>query len=262
MWAVSATVLFRELVTQRRNLVRIAAVRPEADGNDAEALARLFEDPAIRDDDTVRGRLEALLQATEHRWLPIFHTPLDVPGLYEAPGYGDEGFRAELKDPWAASSDQVGHFLTAVALALNPQLVGATRFGFSSRRWVGAPADMPDAEVALRLAIGHEKRADPGRFDPLILLKLRRQFASTTDADVVAFHHALGALATADLDVAEAVRRLSAIAVGDEAGNSSADLLLSLLGYRLAQLVREGAFADRSQVATWIRENVLANPPD
>jgi hypothetical protein len=219
----------------------------------------MFEDPAIADDGTAIGRLSVLLEATEHRWLPLVHTPLDVPGLYEAEGYGDNGFREELRDPWAGSRDQVGHLLTAVALAFRPTLVRARRFGVRSRDWVGAPEELEDAQVALRFAIGHEKEPDPGRYDPLMLLKVRRQYASASDADADAFLAALEALeGDVDLLLDRAAAILSEIDVGERDGNSPEDLCLTLVGYRLAHLIDTGRLQGGGEVASWIRRNLHA----
>lgn len=51
------------------HLRRIREIRREADDDDVEALARMFTDEAICDDGTARGRLEVILEATEHRWV-------------------------------------------------------------------------------------------------------------------------------------------------------------------------------------------------
>jgi hypothetical protein len=120
--------------------------------SDAEALAQMFESPSIQDDRTPAGRLRAILVATEH--------PL-IPGLQTGIAFHDRGFRAEFRDPWPSSDNQVGHFLTAVGLSFNPAKVGESFFGARLRDWMRAPLAMSAEEVALRLTIGHEKRPDP-----------------------------------------------------------------------------------------------------
>lgn len=141
------------------NKARIRALGAEA-SSDLEVLARMFEDDGIVDDGTVSGRLRALLQATGRR---------TIPGLQTAVPFGDSGFAGDrrpggagFRDPWPASRNQVGHFLTAVGLSFAPDLV-SRRIPIlgSIRAIVAAPDAMSDAEVALRLAIGHEKVADP-----------------------------------------------------------------------------------------------------
>lgn len=243
-----------------RNLRRIRHIRAESGGNDAETLARLFEDREIRDDGSLGGRIDALLEATEHRWLPRIHTPLDVPGLYEVRGFSHNGFRPEFEDPWPGSRDQVGHLLTAFALAVRPETVDARRLAVRVRDLVGAPRGMPRTEVALRLTIGHEKRPDPGRHDPLILLKLRRQFASATDDDVASFVAAVERVVDGAPggDLAAAPGPLTSIHVGSGTGNSRQDLRLSIAAYVLAELVTTGRLAAGADVAAWIRRNLKA----
>jgi hypothetical protein len=241
------------------NLRRIHRLRVEARGDDAETLARMFEDDAIVDDSTLWGRLAAVLAATEHRWVPGIHTPLDVTGLYELRGFSDVGFRREFRDPWPLSRDQDGHLLTALALALHPDLVARRRFGLRVRDLAGAARDMTDEEVALRLIIGHEKAPDPRATEPLILVKVRRQFRTATAGDVSAFREALTALGEAiDLDLERTRPCVAAIAVGTGRGNSIQDLMLSLAAYHLAALLQRRIIADRAALAAWLRKNLAA----
>lgn len=240
------------------NWQRIQQIRQEAGGNDAEALARMFEDEAILDDSTFEGRLRALLEATEHRWFPRLRTFLDVPGLQDCRGFGYQGFRPEFHDPWETSRDQVGHFLTSLGLALYPEKVKTRRLLLRLRDWVGAPRSMSNEEVAMRLIIGHEKRADPVLPDPLVLPKVRRQFACATAADVAAFRRALKSQGPdARLDLDRARPHLAQIEVGAGTGNSWADVYLSLAGYYLAELVRSGRVSSPAEIAAWVRENLM-----
>lgn len=240
-----------------RALARIHEIHAESGGNDAETLARMFEDDRLGDEDSVEDRVSTILDATAHRWLAGRSFVLDVPGLYELKGFSDRGFRPELRDPWPGSRDQVGHILTALALSLRAGLVRRKRFGLSLRSLAGAPSDLPDDEVALRFAIGHEKAPDPGRYDPLMLLKVRRQFATASAADVGAFRDAVEEAASrATVDVARLAAQLEAIRVGDGMGNSRQDLTLTALGAVLAAKVRRGDFPDRHAVAAWVRRNL------
>src|SRR5690606_34510246 len=117
----------------------IEDIRDEAAPNDLEALARLFEDPRLFDDGTPQGRLEAILEATESPSLP---------GYQKGIRFGENGFRAEFHDPHVASSNQVGHFLTAVGMAYNPGLVRRPiKLIFDIRSLLNAPAGMSDSEV-------------------------------------------------------------------------------------------------------------------
>ena len=133
------------------NAEAIQRIRDRAP-SDAEALAQMFESPSIQDDRTPAGRLRTILVATEH---------LLIPGLQTGIAFHDRGFRAEFRDPWPSSDNQVGHFLTAVGLSFNPAKVGESFFGARLRDWMRAPLAMSAEEVALRLTIGHEKGPDP-----------------------------------------------------------------------------------------------------
>jgi hypothetical protein len=243
----------------KQNKGRVHAIYQETGGNDAETLARLFEDATIRHENGLLGRIDALLAATRQQWFPWFRTALDVSGLQEVREAGDRGFRAEFQDPWACSRDQIGHFLTALGLTLYPEQVNLRQLGLPLRRLVGAPKEMSDLEVALRLMIGHEKEPDPYFADPLVLFKVRRQFSSATSDDVAAFRRALAALGTAPVADLEAARRkLDAIEVGEDRGNSWQDLLLSLMGWHMTVRIQEGDITDGTMAAAWIRSNLEA----
>jgi hypothetical protein len=242
------------------NIRRIQALNQEASWDDAETLARMFEDDAIISPDSVLGRLDAILEATEHRWIQGWRTFMDFPGLYECNGFSDRGFRDAFKDPWACSREQAGHFLTAVGLVLHPQKLEGRIFFRRLRDWAGAPKEMSTAEVALRLVIGHEKAPDPGVPDPLVLPKVRRQFRSCTDGDLAAFHRALEALGRDWVfSFAKVDPYMSQIEVGSARGNSCQDLYLSLAAYHFVQLLKGGQFLDRGAMARWVRDNLKAD---
>jgi hypothetical protein len=142
------------------NQARIMRIRAEAGLDDAEALARLFEDGSLRDDGTLPGRLRAILDATERRTIRGLHTGLP---------FLDAGFRGDracggagFRDPWPSSRNQVGHFLTAVGLAFRPAVVSVPIFGVPLRIWLGADRSLPDETVGKRLTVGHELAPDPG----------------------------------------------------------------------------------------------------
>ena len=241
----------------RANLRRILAIRAQAGFDDAEALARMFEDDGIADDDTLQGRLWSILRATQQHWLPGRHTPLDLPGLREIRVAGDAGFRSEFRDPWAHSRDQIGHFLTALGLFLYPETVRTRRLGVRVRDWVRAPKGMSDEEVALRFIIGHEKVPDPILGDPRALIQFPKQFTSATAADVATYHQALEALGLGwRVDLEAGVRILSGIQAGKGRGNSIQDLSLSLMACRLGQLIRGGVVRSGAEAAAWIRDNL------
>ena len=285
------------------NRERIGKIKEEA-GTDLEALARIFEDDEIIDDDTIQSRLQSVLGATEH---------IVVPGLQTGLEFSDTGFAGDqnpggagFRDPHPSSRNQVGHFLTAVGLEFSPDVVSRPIPFFDTvRSMVGAPASMSDADVALRLTIGHEKAPDPngtmaalnvaltgileyvlpgpeGETDEErdrrvsqaisdemrrqideIIAAFRTQFNAATEADVQAWNDALNALGTGDtLNLNAAEAPLSRIQINfQNRGNSIQDLRLSMVGWRLGQLISSGAFGnDRARVAGWIRTNLGPRP--
>lgn len=285
------------------NRKRIAALKGEA-GTDLEALARMFEDEQIIDDGSVVSRVQAVLGVTES---------LVIPGLQTGEEFSDTGFRGDqepggagFRDPHPSSRNQVGHFLTAVGLQFSPEVVSRHIPYFGTiRSMVEAPTTMSDAEVALRLTIGHEKAPDPsgmmaainvlltGVFADLgpapegeteeqhdkrvgqavseeirrqiraIISAFRTQFLATTDADIAAWNEALGALGDGTVaDTSTAETPLSRISINPAGrGNSIQDLRLSLVGWRLGQLITNGAFADGKSVAAWIRRSLGTASP-
>jgi hypothetical protein len=215
-----------------RNRARIAAIRDGAP-TAVEALARMFTDDRIADDGTVPGRLRAILAATENRF---------VPGLHNGMKIGLSGFREEYQDPWESSSDQVGHFLTAVRLCIFPGFLSNPLFPLLLGR-------RRDDDLPLRLAIGHEKAPDPpGRITGLRTLctslsRLRAQCRAATAEDIDSFR----------------AGNLDDIQVGTGVGNSTADLRLSYIGWSFGQTFREGQFRSNQEIAAWVR-SVLGGP--
>ena len=144
------------------NQARMLALRAECGFNDAEALARSFSDGALSGGPTAMDRLRVVLAATERSVIPGLHTALAFrdAGFWGDPRPGGPG----LRDPWpkTGSVNQVGHFLTAVRLGFQPELVSRPLLGPSMRFWIGAAHALSDEQVALRLTIGHELARDPG----------------------------------------------------------------------------------------------------
>jgi hypothetical protein len=255
--------------------------------SDAEALARMFEPDKIPGDKTPTGRLRAILEATESAI---------VPGLQTGIKFHDTGFRAEFRDPWPSSDNQVGHFLTAVGLSFNSAKVEQNFFGRRLRDWMDAPGGMSAEEVAIRLTVGHEKRPDPG-IDTVIegaiegearpgllgtlvpgpsavldfatgafagaasavLNAFRAQFAACTANDVEIFRSAVSDLGSGKpLNGGAAAARLRGIrVVTSQRGNSYQDLLLSCYGWRLGQDIKNNRIATLPDVADWIRVNLM-----
>jgi hypothetical protein len=274
---------------------RIVAIRGEAGHDDAEALARLFEDPGFPDDGSAGARLRTILDATERRSIKGLHTGLP---------FSDRGFRGDrerggagLRDPWEPSRNQVGHFLTAVGLAFRPETVAEPVLGRTMRAWLGADPSHPDEEVGKRLTVGHEFATDPGviagalvgglggacippalgirgRAAALVgaavggvagalaqqFLGFRAQYHRATGEDIGAFDAALAALGPGpllDLDAAEiALQPLFAKIDVHSRGNSYQDMRLSLLGWRLGASVRHGALTRGPEIAAWLRAHL------
>ncbi len=94
----------------------------------------------------------------------------------------------------------------------------------------------------------------------------RRQYQAATDEDVLAWNEALQALGTAqELDLETALGTLERIEKTPsgqlrldpaQRGNSMEDLLLSLVGWRLSELLRSDAFGSRHEVAKWLGINL------
>lgn len=198
-----------------------------------EALAVMFTDPCLLDDGTIQGRVRAILAATEHP---------SVPGLQTGIYIGMTGFRQELQDPWPTSTDQAGHFLTAVRLATDTKFLSSPVYPILLGEW-------GDDEVALRLVIGHEKEPDPPDADKLkpdlktfiaVTRSIRAQYHSVTQADLANFR----------------VGQWQAIQVGSGSGNSVADLQLSYLGWQFGRWIAEGHFQSKNEIAQWIRDEL------
>ncbi len=163
------TVLGPGPARNKLNRRRIETLKKSA-ATDLEALANVFEDDQIIYDDTVPGRLQSILGATQHVVIPRLQTGVN---------FKDTKFRGKrtptgsgFRDPHPSSANQVGHFLTAVGLEFSPEFVSKPLFWFPSvREMVKAPLAMSDADVALRLTIGREKAPDPnGGFDVAVQL--------------------------------------------------------------------------------------------
>lgn len=215
------------------NRLRMARIRDQAP-NAVEALARMVEDSQIIDDGTPRGRVDVILMASEHAIIPGLHTGLNI---------GLTGFRKEYEDPWPTSTDQVGHFLTAVRLCIDPGFLFISPIPLLLGGW-------GDRDIPLRLIIGHEKAPDPPDVDKRniqtllsVLRHFRAQYHSVQEEDIENFK----------------TGNLQAISLGNGLGNSMADLALSYQGWVFGLKLKEGAFPTRQSVADWVR-SVLGNP--
>jgi hypothetical protein len=126
----------------------------------------------------------------------------------------------------------------------------------------------PDGETdeQRKERIGKAVADETGRQIEAIIAAFRAQFNATTDADIAAWNEALAALGpNTKLNTGAYEGKdspLNKIAVNPAGrGNSRQDLRLSLIGWRLGQMIGKGEFASRSAVAYWIRVNLSATPP-
>ena len=216
-----------------KNRRRILAIRDEAP-TAVEALARMFTDAHISDNGQIGGRLRAILAATQHRLVPGLHTGIAI---------GLSGFRTEFEDPWQTSTDQVGHFLTAVRLTADPGFLSNPLFPILL-------GGLGDDEFPLRIMIGHEMAPDPPDVDQTSLKTLvrvlrcfRAQYQAVTREDVANFR----------------AGKLEEIQAGTGLGNSLADLRLSYQGWIFGQRIAEGEFQSKEEIAGWIRSELGDN---
>ena len=208
----------RQAEIVQKNRDQIIAIRKKAP-TDVDALARIFTDKYIIDDNTIVGRTNAIIAATTHQF---------IPGLQTGIKFRQSGFRREFHDPWESSINQVGHFLTAVRLGFDPDFTSNILFLTILNAW-------GDSDIPLRLIIGHEKEPDPGILN--ISVGFRKQYKATTDEDIKNFK----------------AGNLDRINVGTGKGNSMADLKLSYKGWLMGRWIAEGRFKTKKEIADWIR---------
>ena len=209
---------------------------------------------------------------------------------------GDSGFCEELADQklydnfWAPfitgtdnpRSEQIGHFLTAVALGFNPEgafyqtyifdtVFNSIPMSFASEAgpiYLGQPAPIAsDAEThVLNIIVGHEMMGDgqeSGQFTAI-----PAQYFIATEEAKDGFLKAVeydgqGNYALRD----EALRAVlistdplfaeqNAIASGDRIGNSMEDMRNSVKGWRFGQEIGNGSIQSRLQAAMWLRQEI------
>lgn len=99
-----------------------------------------------------------------------------------------------------------------------------------------------------------------------VIAAFRAQFQATTDDDIAAWNAALAQLGTGETLEKSALEGptspLNQIAIDpSQRGNSQQDLRLSLVGWKLGQLLQSSSFSDRASVARWIRANLSPTAP-
>jgi hypothetical protein len=238
---------------KQRNRIVMQTIHAEKGGNDLEALVHFFTDRRILDDRTVGGRVDAVLAPLENSTGARFALTFSDVGFYGDRGPRGVGFR----DPHPSSRNQVGHFLTAVALSFDPTIMRQTVLSVALRRLLSAPVSMSDEDVVLRLIVGHELAPD-ARSKATIFFSARAQFRAATPAHVAAFLRADSALGRGprlDLEAADEILHEIPIDIRQR-GNSYQDLRLTLMGWRFGRLLRAGEFRSTAHMAEWIRTNL------
>lgn len=169
----------------------------------------------------------------------------------------DSGFRRDFRDPHPSSRNQVGHFLTAVRFSLEPDLTENP----VSRSLLGQDIIGHDTDFVERLAIGHELAPDP-RFGNLID-GFENQFQAATDEHVRAFRRAVSRMsddpnAHVDLEsLREDLQPFIADIDSSLRGNSVQDLLLTAVGWRFGEMLRERRFENSEQASNWLERSLM-----
>ncbi|GEP57336.1 hypothetical protein [Reyranella soli] len=266
-----------------RDGVRAAGVT-----NFAEALAQVFEDASITDDQgtssPLAARLKNVLQTSADSFLPrmshfsgIFADWTDNSGNGRR---GDNGFKAYFQDfpKWPGSSMQVGHFMTAVDMGFQPSKL--YNFVEGQKRLMLQPfypgfrlPPLPDADSTtqpnwwtfgevecVQLIVAHEQVPDSGVYgqEPTFWNMLTTLLAGVTQTDLDNFRKAFVGLGGGPQhDAGQASVLLSGVNVGTGPGNSREDLLLSLFGFKFGSMVRKGELSAIADGGNWIRVNLV-----
>ena len=181
-------------------------------------------------------------------------------------GSGNSGLRPSLRDPWASSSRQIGHFLTGVGHRIGG-LSPILRAGTFVTSVVNGGLEGAAEDLVTSVDVGHESLADGvGLFGKL--LATIRQLGTALAEDVADFNRAVENMNDDPLgtvDIEQALRDLSPVIArmnlstsqepGRE-GNSVQDLLLTALGHHFGNMIKENRFENAGQAAAWLRVNL------
>jgi RHS repeat-associated protein len=243
----------------RERFLEMVSKNPATAGKNALTLVALFEDKELQTlwwpaaGRTVSRRLEWLLQMT--RGIDNNYSPLPFQFLHSNLfGDNDCWFKDELQDNhlynkkdkegnliWAQGgpSNQVGHFLTAIAL---------TYFWY----W-------GEDDLVLQFIIGHELLGDMGGHIPQVTTpiseEMKQNFFDAVKADELGnegkrdelLWEILGFGGEVDANYIEFGR----------IGNSLPDLRLSLKGYRFAKWAGSHPDLPSASGGSWLRQNIL-----
>jgi len=243
----------------RDRFFEIISKDPATAGKNALTLVALFEDKELQTlwwqaaGRTVSSRLVWLLHMT--RGKDANYSPLPFQFRYSNLfGDNDCWFKDELQDNhlynkkdkegyliWAQGgpSNQVGHFLTAVAL---------TYF------WPWREEDL-----ALQFIIGHELLSDTGGHIPQVTTpiseEMKQNFFDALKADELGNELKRDELLWEILGFGGDLN--SNYIESNRIGNSLPDLRLSLKGYRFAKWVGSHANLPSGSGGSWLRQNIL-----
>lgn len=255
---------FREIFNERR-----AANSSTAH---AQTLIRAFTDTGISGS-TARDRLEAILRATggnPNAPSANFDTYTIRAIGTDTGGTGDTGFRRELRDSihyhrdasgndialHRLSSDQIGHFLTAVnfgyALRSRDNYIRDRRAEERAYRQqhpylsIIQDALSPTTDMAVQYAferaqymramVGHELIADRA-FSGIGITSTIGSVFMPSDTDIHNFE----------------IGRLDLITLDDsQRGNSYQDLLMTWVGYTFGEHIANGTFSSNAEAARWL----------
>ncbi len=237
----------------------IIATTPTA----GEKLFQLFEDDFSECDAwlcagvTAADRLDFVLDYTQG-----VVTGVPSPGFpaqFRVDFGGDEGFAEEFRDSkhysrWGGSTNQPGHFLTAVALAYRgPGVLGNLLF------WPhqdSEPFLSSDDRIGLGLIVGHEKLSDQAAN---LYYTAQLQFYSASIQDIRVFLSALAADIRGDKQARDDYFRQILGADYDEesrVGNSIEDLRLSAKGWSFGKWVAAYKGVSHVIAGAWLRNNL------
>lgn len=178
------------------------------------------------------------------RSIPIFGSIRQMVGAPAGMSDGDVALRLTIGHEKAPDQD------SSLAIAMRVIITGGLE-------WLTpGPEDETDEqrdERAVRAGLdqaGVEIRA--------VIAGFRRQFQAATDDDVRSWNEATASVGEGDrLNMTAAEPHLRQIPINPATrGNSIQDLRLSLVGWRLGELVRAGRFGTRAEVAHWIIANL------
>jgi hypothetical protein len=184
----------------------------------AEALVTMFTTDKLPGSTPI-SRLNVILNATKSSSYSHFAVPFD-----------DSGFKSDFKDPYPGSSNQVGHFLTAVDISLNQNnVLGRSAIvGHEMYPDIGTPSGVSGfVDNIFQIGVGLTPPND------------RNLFSTGTDSSF------------------QQIINDGFGPNGIRTGNSIQDLRLSYLGTQMADKYISGGFPDNTSVGEWLTRNIM-----